>query len=304
MLENPPPNTFVSRLHSKVSLSSLEVFVWIVISLFISWRFWISLLLRSSEDWSALDALYYFASYLLAGGATFLFPIIFMLIFGNYPFARLRQITAKRREYKEITRKLELEAAYRKKDILLQDDVHKVYKSSESTSQEKSPEETLKSLVDLSRKLSEGIYSRAGVYLLIGVMIAFIGVGFFYIQTTKLSEVKEFTILLMNLAPRFGVLFFIEVLAFFFLRQYRIAMEEFRYYEAIKRFREDTLTLIHFARNPIDGLTSQDFITKCSFYSEAGKLSSGETTEMLEVNKLNKDELEIIEKLISAFLRK
>ena len=46
------------------------------------------------------------------------------------------------------------------------------------------------------------------------------------------------------LAPRFGILFFIELIAFFFLRQYKAAMEEFRYYEAIKRQREETLALV------------------------------------------------------------
>lgn len=43
--------------------------------------------------------------------------------------------------------------------------------------------------------------------------------------------------------PRFGILFFIEYIAFFFLKQYRILMEEYRYYESIKRQRQDVLSV-------------------------------------------------------------
>ncbi len=41
------------------------------------------------------------------------------------------------------------------------------------------------------------------------------------------------------LLPGFGILFFIEFVAFFFLRQYRSALDEFRYYDAIRRNREE-----------------------------------------------------------------
>ena len=41
------------------------------------------------------------------------------------------------------------------------------------------------------------------------------------------------------LLPGFGILFFIEFVAFFFLRQYRSAMDEFPVYDAIRRNREE-----------------------------------------------------------------
>lgn len=46
---------------------------------------------------------------------------------------------------------------------------------------------------------------------------------------------------LLNLIPRLLMLLFIQLLAGFFLRQYRASMEEFRYFESVLRFRESQL---------------------------------------------------------------
>ena len=46
----------------------------------------------------------------------------------------------------------------------------------------------LASLADESKRLSTALYTRSGVYLIIGVLVAFSGLGFFYLQTLSLPD--------------------------------------------------------------------------------------------------------------------
>lgn len=148
-----------------------------------------------------------------------------------------------------------------------------------------------------SRQLAKSIYSRSGVYLLIGVLIAFSGLVFFYLQTT-ITNRPDATSLLIALAPNFGILFFIEFIALFFLKQYKSAMDEFRYYESLQRSREETLALVKLIKESGEILNIYELIEKCGFRSTSEKLETGQTTELLESKKLNKDEAEIFSKIL------
>ncbi|MGI4871657.1 MAG: hypothetical protein ACRYFX_10815 [Janthinobacterium lividum] len=102
---------------------------------------------------------------------------------------------------------------------------------------------------------------------------------------------------LLSYLPRFGALFFIEFIAFFFLRQYRIMLEEYRYYEAIKRRRQDNLVLL----NAIEANKGNPELVNLfsTVLSEASshKLGKEETTQVLEVQKLASQELDLFGKL-------
>jgi hypothetical protein len=128
--------------------------------------------------------------------------------------------------------------------------------------------------------IADRIYSRSGVYLLIGVLIAFSGLTFFYLQTLPLAPGKDLYAVLVALLPRFGVLFFIELIAFFFLRQYRAAMDEFRYFEAIKRSREDNVAIVALAKSE-SAIDILKVIEICSFNVVIGKLGQGELLRWL-----------------------
>lgn len=276
-------------------LNRLEVIVWVSIAGIISLRFWVKVWnTRGALDkWFVLLFEYYYREILLSA-VILLFPFLFLLIFGNYPLAFLRQVRAKR----DVPISIESEqtglnsggATERREPstIIVDEKAH-------------SAEKFLESLADSSRKLSESIYTRAGVYLLIGVLIAFSGLLFFYTQTAALAEVKDIYVLLPHILPRFGILFFIELIAFFFLKQYRTAMDEFRYFEAIKRAREETLALVRLIREPLDNIDAKEILTRISFYSNAGRLSPGETTELIESKKLDSGDLELLEKVFGMF---
>jgi len=161
-------------------------------------------------------------------------------------------------------------------------------------------EDVLVSLGRSSKELADGIYGRSGVYLLVGVMVAFSGLAFFYSQTTGTFNTSDLTASLVSLAPKFGILFFIEFVAFFFLKQYRTAMDEFRYYEAIKRHREETLVLIKIGNEQTKPVDVFELVKLGQFFSSAGRLQKEETTELLETRKLEKNETAVLEKVIDA----
>ena len=135
-----------------------------------------------------------------------------------------------------------------------------------------------------------------------GVSVAFSGLVFFYYQTTDLVN-SENVASAVNLAPKFGILFFIELVAFFFLRQYRSAMDEFRYYESIKRKREETLALIQIANAQKIDIDIFELIKSESFFSRPHTIKTNESSEIIESRKLEKNELDVLEKLIEIIAK-
>ncbi|QJQ22926.1 MULTISPECIES: hypothetical protein [unclassified Pseudomonas] len=154
-----------------------------------------------------------------------------------------------------------------------------------------------------SRSLAKGIYGRSGVYLLLGVLVAFSGLVFFYSQTAKIDVPNEVGNLLLLLAPKFGILFFIEFVAFFFLRQYRSAMDEFRYYESIARRREEVSALLLLSAESEPQINPMELIKRDSYFSKVSALEKDQSTEILEARKLEKGELELLEKVVDTLAK-
>jgi hypothetical protein len=146
-------------------------------------------------------------------------------------------------------------------------------------------------------KLAERIFKRSTAHLFAGGMIAAVGIVVFLVRNSQLTSTSEWKEVLRILAPGFGILFFIELIAFFFLRQYRSAMDDFRYFDAVRRSREESLVILKmFAENPNE-VSTTDVLAAMSIYSSAGKLGKDETTEMIEVRKMHRDETFVFEKL-------
>lgn len=176
--------------------------------------------------------------------------------------------------------------------------------SSEKQDIEFIEQNSLKQIFDLSitsAKKSRELYSRSGVYLIVGILIAIIGLLLFYLYPVTKPDVGTNdlnTILTVTLLPRFGVLIFIELIAFFFLKQYRPAMDEYRYFEAIQRRREELLVALKLFKENEVKPDIYLLLKENNFFSTAGKLSNNETTELLETKKLEKSDFELLEKLV------
>jgi hypothetical protein len=279
----------------------LEVYVWLIsAAAFASFPI-------IADLWSGRDL-----SHALIGNQTLLFfsflilmfPILYGLIFSELPLESLRLTNRQGSQSSMASREEKVSAAGAAAMRAFSTDL-----GLEDLSL--SPAIKLFSYFALSsRLLAQSIFRRAGVYLLVGGFVAFSGLVFFYIQTTPVlgsplgsQEASIPWNVFLVLLPKFGILFFIEVVAFFFLRQYRSAMDEFRYYEAIKRNREETLALIRIATDSGKALDPFELVKCGSFYSKAGILSKNETTEIVESRKLEKDELDLLEKVVNLVSR-
>ncbi|OEZ30415.1 hypothetical protein AO062_13000 [Variovorax boronicumulans] len=96
------------------------------------------------------------------------------------------------------------------------------------------------------------------------------------------------------------MLVFIELVAFFFLRLYRNSMDEFRHFESITRHREEVAALLSLHKAGEIKLDLEEMLKNRDFFSEPRKLSTEQTTEILETRKLERNELAILEKAIDV----
>lgn len=161
-----------------------------------------------------------------------------------------------------------------------------------------------------STQLANRMLRNASLYLFSGVLIAIVGLGFFYTQTLNsvsssgLLNTISFSSTMIALIPKFGILFFIEFIAFFFLKQYRTSMDEFRYYESLKRSREETYAIVRLMMLDGGKINVLNLIEKYGFRTKLDKLEAGQSLDHLEARKLDKSELEILAKIVEVFGKK
>ena len=140
----------------------------------------------------------------------------------------------------------------------------------------------------------------AGGALTAAIVISFFGLAFFYVRTREVSTGGEYWDRIFGLLPGFGILFFIEFVAFFFLRQYRSAMDEFRYFDTIRRNREENLVVLKMFEENSNIVSTKEVLGAMSIYSTPGRLAKDETTDILESRKTYMDEGLIFERLVDA----
>lgn len=225
-----------------------------------------------------------------------LFPILTKLIFEEFPLRLIRNVLKKRRE--KIILKSGKAVSVKDLEATGANDTREEKKDT----LDEFEESVLRNQIREATEIAERIYTRSGVYLLVGCLIAFVGVFIFYSPFFSQSNLGSLEPLdrLIDFFPRIAALFFVEFVAFFFLKQYRIMMEEYRYYEAIKRKKQNNyliVDLIEKHRNDPDLLKS--ILANCSFSENGRKLNKEESTEILETQKIAKDEFNVIEKVLN-----
>jgi hypothetical protein len=253
----------------------MELYLWVFITI---------LVLFPAIYYSIIDGLYHrdfimeFYNQFLLGTLLLLIPILFNLIFGKLP---IEYLNSKR----EGVHKINIQDS-RNINVVIQ----------QPKSEDLNEDYNLQ-CINESKTIAEKIYTRSGVYLLVGCLIAFIGLAIFYSPIFPKSSSAEIAQRLLDYLPRFGALFFVEFIAFFFLKQYRIMLEEYRYYEAIKRRRQDNLNLVELINTYKDNIDLLKLLTENLSQTVVTRLSKGETTEILETQKIVNQDLDIFGKL-------
>jgi len=174
----------------------------------------------------------------------------------------------------------------------------------DEVNEKETTDQRLYRLIASSKKKEASASSLALLLLIVGILTAVSGVFFFYIETsasragapitpgTDLATL--FVTDLFEALPRIGVLIFVEIIALFFLKQYQAMREEHRYFEAIRRSREDTALLLKYLETATPAPAAEKLIEQGVFYSSPGVLKSGETTAFVEERKISKDEMNVI----------
>jgi len=182
-----------------------EYFLWLIAGGAVSVRFFLAYS-RYPEKVSFLIEEYYFE--LLLGVLLVLFPFVFYQIFGTSPLQAIK----KKRESDDH------------KGIIVHGDGNVIHMDKEERDSIKegvvvtNAAQLLVQLTKSAELLANKIYTRSGVYLIFGVLIAFSGILYFSLQSISIAGEVDIVQVLITLAPRFGILFFIEFIAFFFLK--------------------------------------------------------------------------------------
>lgn len=215
---------------------------------------------------------------------SFLIPFLFKLIFSRFPLEYLRE-------------------KYLKHGNSLDGDFFRflIYDKELNT------QKILINNIIESKTNADRLFSQSRTYLFVGCVISILGVVIFFFLNNyafKISDEPTFSISdfigikLIEYLPRFGILFFIEYIAFFFLKQYRILMEEYRYYEAIKRERQDILSVYllikEYNDKPEIQKTIIDYIDKHS-----AKVPYITGSHKIKTEKLIYDDLDLLSKVTS-----
>lgn len=185
-------------------------------------------------------------------------------------------------------------------DTILAAQRHRSTENSESTSGsiEDPIEEAFRSNLIRSGNMLRAAQRRPNALLFVGTSVAAIGLGFFIAtlpgvlypnNSPPILSAQDIGNRVLELTPRLLMLVFIQVLAGFFLRQYRSSMEELRYYETVLRSREDHL-LGYLAIRDKGKSAVLAFAERISQHKDLVKIQQGETSMIIEAQKAEQNE--------------
>jgi hypothetical protein len=106
----------------------------------------------------------------------------------------------------------------------------------------------------------------------------------------------------LQLLPRLLMLIFIQVLAGFFLKQYRAAMEDFRYYESVLRHRESQYLSYILRKEPNGNQAMLKFADELLKEREFGVLVKGQTTTTIEAQRAEGNDINAFYERIAALV--
>lgn len=143
-------------------------------------------------------------------------------------------------------------------------------------------EEFLADDVIIARVRASSLNWRSNLMLAGGIIMAFVGVGIFYVTLPQfLAGDDRWTYLEKGIRPT-GVLFFLEAIAWFLLRQYRALIEDYKTFHRLSLKRANYLVSLKVLSTK--DVTQAQMLWAASALSEdlGGKLAAGETTEHIE----------------------
>jgi hypothetical protein len=164
--------------------------------------------------------------------------------------------------------------------------------------------------LERSKEAARTAQHRPNALLFVGTIVAAVGLLFFLVTlpgfiTLAGDRLDSFDLWkrLLDLIPGLLMLLFIQLLAGFFLRQYRSSMEEYRYYESILRFREAQFLSYIVRRSAADKAAIDQFAKEILEERNFIRVAKDETTLVMEAQKQETNEFKDLMTSIFEFMK-
>jgi hypothetical protein len=134
-------------------------------------------------------------------------------------------------------------------------------------------------------KLADKMERRINTHLILGVLVGLVGLLIWYYSFFIGGAAAEKTHSWTEMIPRVSILLFIELLAGFFLQQYRIGVEDLKYFlELARRANANRIAYAIFDKID-DDEAKREFAKSIMQVKSDTRLQTGETTTSLEALK-------------------
>ena len=135
--------------------------------------------------------------------------------------------------------------------------------------------------VKTAAAIANGLYDRSTLLIAGGILMAFIGVGLFYVTIPETSDVKTISEYLPRVIRPTGMLVFVEAIAWFLLRQYRVQIEDYKSFYRIYLRRANLLIALKTIGTA--GKDRAQMALAAAFLQDdqSGRLQKDETTETI-----------------------
>lgn len=174
----------------------------------------------------------------------------------------------------------------------------------DSISHEITADAHLRKSLERSAEATNNARSRPTALLFAGSVVSVLGILIFILTLPPTYlPIEDWPKRAIEVAPRLFLFLFIQVLAGFFLRQYRISLEDYRYYESILRHREDQLSSLLIRREQSDSEAISEFAKIILENREFLKISNGDSSFIIEAQKIEKNEFSSLADIILNLMK-
>jgi hypothetical protein len=158
--------------------------------------------------------------------------------------------------------------------------------SPESISKQSASIETLlRRTASSAGQLADRMERRTNSYLILGVGVGIVGLAVWYFGFSHV-EINSGWDLVRHAIPRLTILVFVELMAGYFLQQYRVGVEDFKYFLNLKREAEYARVAYRIFKDADDGKGLAKLATLfTSWNSFDTRIKKGETTTAIETLK-------------------
>ncbi|XOB61556.1 hypothetical protein ACMC56_13255 [Campylobacterota bacterium DY0563] len=149
--------------------------------------------------------------------------------------------------------------------------------------------------ISYSEKIMLELNRRSLILLSSGILMSFIGMAIFFFSLPNTNEYKDINSFIVSIIKPLFILFFIEAIAWFLLKQYRNLLEDFKSFYRIYLKRSNYNIAYNLIKKELNSNKKLHKKLVNSFLTEdlSGKLEKGESTESIESKKLKDENIKL-----------